>query len=110
MNGALGATEVLIGSLCVWRITHLLNAEDGPAAIFVRLRRVLGDGYWGELFDCFNCLSLLVAVPFAILIGGNWQQTILVWLASSGGACLLERVSQRETTARFVEEIARAEP
>jgi len=28
--------------LCVWRITHLLYAEDGPWDLFVRLRRFAG--------------------------------------------------------------------
>jgi len=31
-----------LGVLCVWRISHLLNAEDGPADAVVRLRRLAG--------------------------------------------------------------------
>mgnify|MGYP006951278468 CR=1 FL=1 len=33
---------LMLGILGVWRITHLLNAEDGPGNIFVRLRRLAG--------------------------------------------------------------------
>jgi hypothetical protein len=31
-----------VNSLVVWRITHLLQAEDGPWNLVVRLRRVAG--------------------------------------------------------------------
>lgn len=82
-----------IGVLCVWRVTHLLNAEDGPANAVVRLRRLAGQGFWGALLDCFYCLSLWVAAPFALLIGGEAIERLLLWPALSGGAILLERVT-----------------
>jgi hypothetical protein len=49
--------RLLLGILAVWRITHLLNAEDGPWEVVVRLRRIAGEGFWGQLLDCFYCLS-----------------------------------------------------
>ena len=82
-----------LGILCVWRLTHLLQAEDGPADIFVRLRRVAGVGFWGRLLDCFYCLSVWIAVPFALLIGQNWKERLMLWLALSAGAILLERAT-----------------
>ena len=81
----------VLGVLSVWRITHLLNAEDGPGKILVRLRRLAGSGFWGELLDCFYCLSLWVALPFALLTGSSWREKLLLWLALSGAAVLLER-------------------
>lgn len=33
---------LVIGSVAVWRITYLLQAEDGPWDVVVRLRRSLG--------------------------------------------------------------------
>jgi hypothetical protein len=84
---------LLLGILGVWRITHLLNAEDGPFELFVHLRRRAGQGFWGELLDCFYCLSLWVAIPFAIAIGGLWRERLLLWFALSGGAALLERAT-----------------
>ncbi len=84
---------LLLGILGVWRITHLLNAEDGPFDLFVRLRQKAGQGFWGTLLDCFYCLSLWVAIPFALAVGGNWRERFLLWLALSGGAALLERVT-----------------
>ena len=85
--------QLILGILAVWRVTHLLNAEDGPWDVFVSLRRSLGSGFWGSLLDCFYCLSLWVAVPFALVLGPTWRQGILLWLALSGGAILLERAT-----------------
>jgi hypothetical protein len=83
----------LLGVLGVWRVTHLLNAEDGPAGILVRLRSACGEGLLGDLLDCFNCLSLVVAAPFAAIIAVGWIELALVWLALSAGAILLERMT-----------------
>jgi hypothetical protein len=37
-----------LAALCAWRITHLLQAEDGPWDFVVRLRRRAGTGFWGD--------------------------------------------------------------
>lgn len=41
--------------------------------------------------DCFYCLSLWIALPFGILLGETWKERLLLWLALSGAAILLER-------------------
>ena len=87
-----------LGILSVWRITHLLQAEDGPGDILVSFRRKAGEGFWGKLLDCFYCLSLWTALPFAFLIGEYWRERLVLWLAFSGGAILLERITNREST------------
>ncbi len=84
---------LILAVLNVWRGTHLLNAEDGPADLLVRLRCSVGDGFWGSLLDCFYCLSLWIAAPFAVLLGENWRERVLVWPALSAGAILLERIT-----------------
>ena len=84
--------ELTIGILCVWRITHLLQAEDGPWLIAVRLRLWAGDGFWAELLDCFYCLSLWIALLPAILLGGSLWQSVLLWPALSAGAIFIERI------------------
>lgn len=83
--------RLLLGVLCVWRITHLLQAEDGPWDVVVRIRQAAGDGWLGQLMDCFYCLSLWVALPFAWFIGQTLGEQTLMWLAFSAGAILLER-------------------
>ncbi len=86
----------VLGVLSVWRLTHLLSAEDGPWDILVRLRSRAGHGVLGGLLDCFYCLSLWIAVPFALLIGSNWRQRILLWLSLSAGAILVNRIASLE--------------
>ncbi len=86
---------LVLGILGVWRLTHLLNAEDGPWDLLVRLRRAVGNSFWGSLMDCFYCLSLWVAAPFAWVIGHGWRERLLLWPALSGAAILLERVTRR---------------
>ncbi len=96
-----------LGVLSVWRITHLLNAEDGPWDSVVHLRRMAGMGFWGNLLDCFYCLSVWTAAPFALHLGKKSSQRILLLPALSAGAILLERVTNHgfgESPAQFFEE------
>jgi hypothetical protein len=83
--------------LAVWRLTHLLNAEDGPSHLLSRFRAKVRSVFWSELLDCFYCLSLWVAVPFALLLGSSWSEKLLLWPALSGAAILLERATLRES-------------
>lgn len=87
---------LVLGILCVWRLTHLLQAEDGPGHLMVHFRRKAGAGFWGSLLDCFYCLSVWVAVPFALLIGESWRERLILWPAYSAGAILLERLTNPE--------------
>jgi hypothetical protein len=79
--------------LCVWRVSHLLQAEDGPADLLVRVRRIAGSGFAGKLLDCFYCLSLWVAAPLAYWVPETRLERLLWWPALSAGAILLERVT-----------------
>jgi hypothetical protein len=97
---------LILGALAVWRITHLLNAEDGPRDLFVRLRRRLGEGFWGDLLDCFYCLSLWIAVPFAWGLGESWKEKLLLWPGLSAGSIVIERLC---ALARPEHEAGRAE-
>ena len=81
--------------LAAWRITHLLAKEDGPFDIVFRLRKMAGAGFFGSLLDCPYCLSLWVAIPFTIYLTHNLKQGILLWLALSGGICLLEKLTSK---------------
>jgi hypothetical protein len=88
-----------IGILGVWRITHLLHAENGPWNIIERFRSLIGTGFWNALFGCFYCLSLWVAAPFAVFLAGDAKQRLLLWPALSGGAILLERLTSPEVAS-----------
>jgi hypothetical protein len=87
-----------LASLAVWRVTHLLAEEDGPADAVVRLRARLGQGQLGELMDCFYCLSVWVAAPASLAVAWRRRELPLVLLALSGAACLLERATSERAT------------
>src|SRR5262245_65098754 len=86
-----------LGILAVWRITHLFQAEDGPWDLVARLRRRVGEGFWGRLLDCFHCLSIWTSLPVALALGSDWLERFLLWLALSAGAIVLERVTDRQS-------------
>jgi hypothetical protein len=90
--------------LCVWRLTHLLQAEDGPWNVIVRIRSVMGNGFWGKLMDCFYCLSLWIAAPFACVFASDWKECLLFWPALSAGAILIERLTARPRDALYIED------
>jgi hypothetical protein len=89
------AIRFVLAALATWRVTHLLASEDGPAEIIFRLRRWLGQRWLGSLLDCFNCLSLWIAVPAAFFLSSHPIIWVMSWLALSGTACLLERLGER---------------
>jgi Protein of unknown function (DUF1360) len=93
-----------LGILGVWRVTHLLAAEDGPWDLIAHVRRAAGNGFWGKLLDCFYCLSLWVAAPFALSIGRDWRERVLLWPALSGAAILLERAVPARERAVYQED------
>jgi hypothetical protein len=85
--------RLLLAVLATWRVTHLLALEDGPWDAVTRLRARLGAGMLGRLMDCFYCLSVWVAAPFAFFVARRPVEVLAVWLAVSGAACLLERAT-----------------
>lgn len=87
--------RLAVGALCVWRVTHLLQAEDGPWDVIVKLRRAVGNGMVGRLLDCFYCASVWVAMPFAAVLGDGWRDRLLLVPALSAAAILAERVTAR---------------
>lgn len=80
-------------SLATWRIAHFVAAEDGPFDVVVKLRARAGDGIFGHLMDCFYCLSFWPAAALAPLLANGWLQWLILWLAASGAACLLEQAT-----------------
>jgi hypothetical protein len=84
---------LVLGTLAVWRITHLLAYEDGPWDLVLRLRKAAGTGFLGQMMDCFNCLSMWVSLPFTLVIAGDWREGLLLWPALSGAAILIERIT-----------------
>jgi hypothetical protein len=91
-----GITEFIICTFAVWRITHLFSQEDGPFDLVIRFRKLFGQSFFGNLLDCFYCLSIWIAIPFAIWLAAGWTDGIIVWLALSGAACLLFKLTDKK--------------
>ena len=87
---------LVLSVFAIWRLTHLFNKEDGPLDIIFLIRKKAGSSFLGNLMDCFYCLSIWIALPFGIWLGQNWIERILVWLALSGAACLLEQATTKK--------------
>jgi hypothetical protein len=83
----------VVAVLGVYRVTHLVAAEDGPFSLMAALRERAGTGFFGQLLDCFNCLSLWVAAPFAFALAWEWEERFTLWLALSGAAMLLHKMT-----------------
>jgi Protein of unknown function (DUF1360) len=86
-------SRFVVGALATWRVSHLLAREDGPGDVVVRLHRRAGEGWAGDLMDCFYCLSVWTAAPVAAAVARRPREAPLTWLAPSGAACLLERAT-----------------
>jgi hypothetical protein len=84
---------LVLSIAAVWRITHLVSKEDGPFDIVFRIRKKAGNGFWGNLLDCFYCSSVWVSLTFALWLGADWPEKLLCWAALSGAACLLEQTT-----------------
>src|SRR5688572_14579507 len=101
---------LILGALAVWRLTHLLQAEDGPWDLIAGIRRN-ADGTWmGKALDCFYCLSMWIAAPAAYLLAATWPERAWLWPALSAAAILLERVTQTRTEIRGVPYVEDADP
>ena len=98
-----GIIEFLLCGLALWRITHLFSQEDGPFDLVIKFRKLFGQGFFGNLLDCFYCLSLWLAIPFAFLICNNWLEGIITWLALSGFACLLFKLTEKRDINNITE-------
>lgn len=92
----------VVAVLASWRLTHLLAEEDGPADIVIRFRELLGDSFVGKMMDCFYCLSVWIAAPAALFITRRPLEWFMNWLALSGGACLLERLTTKHAELQVV--------
>jgi hypothetical protein len=86
---------LILSVFVVWRLTHLLGKEDGPFDLIFWIRKKAGNSFFGKLMDCFYCLSIWIALPFGMWLGQNRIEKILVWLALSGAACLLEQATSK---------------
>ena len=92
----------VLASLAVWRVTHLVNAEDGPWDLAARLRARIGrldSPMLARAVGCFYCLSAWVALPFTPWLTLQPAAFIVTWLALSAAAIVVERLTDRTPAA-----------
>lgn len=87
--------KYVIFVVVVWRLTHLISSEDGPFDIIFRLRKLLGNSFFGKLMDCFYCLSIWCGLACAWYAADNWKEVIVLTLYYSGASILLEKLTNK---------------
>lgn len=92
--------ELIALGLVVWRVAYMVTSENGPFAIFLRLRALVTRAYEGhskegtlyELFTCPYCLSVWLAFLAAFYVQRPTILTFYVnWLAIAGVAAVIQR-------------------
>lgn len=91
-----------VAVLGVWRISHLVTFEDGPAQLVAKFRDAFERTYMRGLTSCFYCVSLWVSLPMAMLVNPHWRDRIVLCPALSGAAILLERMTGRPAAGAAV--------
>jgi len=86
--------EFIVGTLATWRLASLLTREEGPYALFSRLRGTEPARGLRRALHCFYCASIWVAAPVTGFVAPWSLRSVVIWLALSGGACLLDRATQ----------------
>ena len=79
----------------VWRITHLISLEDGPFDLIIKLRKLMGNSFFGKLMDCFYCLSIWIGLLAALYVGKNLEEIVILTLYYSGASLLLEKLTNK---------------
>lgn len=82
-----------VASLAVYRISRMITDEEGPFAIFSKLRGLAKPDTWiGRGLECIMCVSVWVALPIALWLGGDW---LLTWPALSAVTIIIRKWEQK---------------
>lgn len=83
----------LMASLAVYRVSRMITDEEGPFSVFAKLRgRYPPDTWIGRGLECIMCVSVWVALPFALALGKEWP---LTWPALSAVTVLIRKWEQK---------------
>lgn len=86
---------LLIGPIVIWRMTHMMQEENGPFAVFARIRAFLASHTSGkaggidEGYNCFKCLSVWLSIVYALPLSDSLGQWVAITLFLSGVAIFL---------------------
>ena len=85
----------ILASLSVWRVANLLTKQNGPLAIFARLRAFLATkqkhtGGFYDMISCMSCSTMIVSIVTTLLLVGASQMFFLYVLSFSAIATLID--------------------
>lgn len=91
---------LLISALATYRLSLMLSSEEGPLAIFARIRRkVPPKTNPGRGIRCFICWSVWIAATvtlYLLWLGMITKEILpLYWFAVSGAAVLVHEICSR---------------
>lgn len=86
--------EFIVGAAATWRLSSLLTREEGPFGLFSRLRGAGAGRGPRRPLHCFYCASMWVAIPITGFVAPWSVASVVIWIALSGAACLLDRATQ----------------
>lgn len=90
-------------AIATWRLTRMLQKEEGPFNIFGKFRNLFiknEEGgtrliLIGKLLACMWCLSVWVAMPFAFHLASNLLELVAYTAALSGAAMLIQYLQEK---------------
>ena len=93
--------DLVIFSLAVWRVSSLLVHEDGPHAVFRRMREMCESRGWElfwQLFQCVWCTSVWVSGGMLAVwyVNSDIGRVVGVWLTASAVSILVNKVAHDE--------------
>jgi len=91
---------LLISALATYRLSLMLSSEEGPLAIFARIRqKVPPKTNPGRGIRCFMCWSVWIAAAvtlYLLWLGMITKEILpLYWFAVSGAAVLVHEICSR---------------
>jgi len=81
--------------IVTWRLTHLISNEDGPFELILKIRKLMGASFLGQLMDCFYCLSIWIGLGLSLYVSRDPALFIPLTLYYSGTAILLEKLTNK---------------
>lgn len=94
----MGADKLLLVvclPLACWRLSVMLVSEPGPFEVFEWIRHKAQGKMLGDLLACVWCTSVWVSAGLLVsaqFVAGQW---VIVWLALSTGAILVDAIVER---------------
>jgi len=90
---------IFLGVFAVWKLTWMLQDYDGPLDIIKRFRETTNKlqkraGRKLLNFECFFCLSTVVAIPLAFYLADGWD-ILVYWFGIAGVAWFVNVANER---------------